>query len=113
MNHDEPEVSEAPRESARAEPDKAPELDAEPPPALEDMTMLYFNVGRRDAVEPSDLSSLLVELCSLSLEDIGRVRVKERHTFVAVPTERVDFVISALQGHTIKNRPLSVERART
>jgi hypothetical protein len=41
------------------------------------------------------------------------VRVKERHTFVGVPTERVDFVISSLAGHTIKNRALHVERART
>jgi hypothetical protein len=64
-------------------------------------------------VEPTDLSGLLVERCSLSIEDIGRVRVKERHTFVAVPTERVEFVISALQGLTIRNRQLSVERART
>jgi ATP-dependent RNA helicase DeaD len=96
-----------------AEIDKGGDGDAEPPPALEDMTTLYFNVGRRDGVEPSELGSLLVESCGLLVDDIGRVRVRERHTFVAVPTERVEFVISALQGHTIKNRQLQVERART
>jgi hypothetical protein len=44
------------------------------------------------------LTSLLSNSCELSGDDIGRVRVKERHTFVGVPTERVDFVISSLQG---------------
>jgi ATP-dependent RNA helicase DeaD len=87
---------------------------AEPaPPALEDMTTLYFNVGKRDGLEPRDLASLLVSTCGLEAEDIGRVRVKDRHTFVGVPTERADFVISSLQGQSIKNRALQVERART
>jgi ATP-dependent RNA helicase DeaD len=82
-------------------------------PELPDMTTLYLNVGKRDGLEPRDLTSLLSNACELSGDDIGRVRVKERHTFVGVPTERVDSVISSLAGHTIKNRALHVERART
>jgi ATP-dependent RNA helicase DeaD len=85
----------------------------EPPPVLEDMTTLYFNVGKRDGLEPRDLATLLVNTCGLGAEDIGRVRVKDRHTFVGVPTERADAVISSLQGQSIKNRALQVERART
>jgi ATP-dependent RNA helicase DeaD len=94
------------------EPSSEPPEDA-PPPALEDMTTLYFNVGKRDGLEPRDLASLLVGSCGLGAEDIGRVRVKDRHTFVGVPTDRADFVISSLQGQSIKNRALQVERART
>jgi ATP-dependent RNA helicase DeaD len=102
-------------EAAPREPSDEPPLDAlaEAPPSLEDMTVLYFNVGRRDGLEPMDLANLLSSSCGLGADDIGRVRVKERHTFVGVPTERVEFVISSLQGHTIKNRQLQVERART
>jgi ATP-dependent RNA helicase DeaD len=100
---------------AAQEPDDLPPSAAlaEAPPVLEDMTLLYFNVGRRDGLEPTDLADLLNSSCGLGADDIGRVRVKERHTFVGVPTERVDFVISSLQGQTIKNRQLQVERART
>jgi ATP-dependent RNA helicase DeaD len=83
------------------------------PPVLEDMTTLYFNVGKRDGLEPRDLATLLVDTCGLGAEDIGRVRVKDRHTFVGVPTERADAVISSLQGQSIKNRALQVERARS
>lgn len=82
-------------------------------PELPDMTTLYLNVGKRDGLEAQDLTALLSTSCELGSEDIGRVRVKDRHTFVGVPTERVDFVISSLAGQTIKNRELHVERART
>jgi len=96
--------------------DEEPPLEAvldEPPPVPEDMTTLYFNVGKRDGLEPRDLATLLVNTCGLGAEDIGRVRVKDRHTFVGVPTERADAVISSLQGQSIKNRALQVERARS
>jgi ATP-dependent RNA helicase DeaD len=101
-----------PQPAPRDEPSGELEIpDARP--ELPDMTTLYLNVGKRDGLEPRDLTSLLSNTCELSGDDIGRVRVKERHTFVGVPTERVDFVISSLAGHTIKNRALHVERART
>jgi ATP-dependent RNA helicase DeaD len=95
-----------------AEPSEEVEIpDARP--ELPDMTTLYLNVGKRDGLEANDLAALLASACELGSDDIGRVRVKDRHTFVGVPTERVDFVISSLAGHTIKNRALHVERART
>lgn len=89
---------------------------AEPPlesPDLEGMTTLYLNVGRRDGLEPDDVSSLLTGQCGFGIDDIGRVRVKERHTFVGVPSERVEDVIGSLTGQSLRNRQLQVERART
>ncbi len=81
-------------------------------PDLENMTTLYLNVGRRDGLEPADVSSLLNQSCGLEGDDIGRVRVRERHTFVGVPSERVDGVIAALAGQSLRNRELQVARAR-
>jgi ATP-dependent RNA helicase DeaD len=82
-------------------------------PELPDMTTLYLNVGKRDGLEGQDVSALLSSAAQLGTDDIGRVRIKERHTFVSVPSERTEFVISALSGLTIRNRALHVERART
>jgi ATP-dependent RNA helicase DeaD len=82
-------------------------------PDLEGMTTLYLNVGRRDGLESGDVSSLLTTKCGFGADDIGRVRVKERHTFVGVPSERVDEVIAALTGQSLKDRQLHVERAKT
>jgi ATP-dependent RNA helicase DeaD len=88
-------------------------LPEEAPPELENMITLYFNVGKRDGLEAKDLASLLTSACELGLEDIGRVRVKERHTFVGVPSERADGIITSLEGQMIRSRSLHVERART
>lgn len=93
-----------------AYPDTLPE---EPPPELENMITLYFNVGKRDGLEAKDLASLLTSACELGMEDIGRVRVKDRHAFVGVPSERADAVITCLEGQTVRSRSLHVERART
>ena len=102
-------LREAPPRIAPVELGEIPEAR----PELPDMTTLYLNVGKRDGLEAQDLTALLSSSCELGSEDIGRVRVKDRHTFVGVPTERVDSVISSLAGQTIKNRELHVERART
>ncbi|HEX5656620.1 MAG TPA: DEAD/DEAH box helicase [Polyangiales bacterium] len=98
-------------------PELEPELEGAPPdeptPELENMVTLYFNVGKRDGLEAKDLASLLTTNSDLGQDDIGRVRVKERHTFVGVPTERADAIITALEGQLVRNRALHVERART
>jgi ATP-dependent RNA helicase DeaD len=85
----------------------------EAPPELEDMTTLYFNVGRRDGLEPAELTDLLNDECALAADDIGRVRVKDRHTFVGVPSQRAEHIITTLIGRTVRNRALHIERART
>jgi ATP-dependent RNA helicase DeaD len=88
-------------------------LPEEPPPELENMITLYFNVGKRDGLEAKDLAGLLTSACELGMEDIGRVRVKDRHTFVGVPSERAEAIITSLEGQMIRSRSLHVERART
>jgi len=77
------------------------------------MVTLYFNVGKRDGLEAKDLAELLTSACELGNEDIGRVRVKERHTFVGVPTERADSIIAVLEGQLVRSRALHVERAKS
>jgi ATP-dependent RNA helicase DeaD len=99
----------APEEAVPADPASVPVAT----PDLEGMTTLYLNVGRRDGLEARDVSSLLSAQCGFAEDDIGRVRVKERHTFVGVPSDRVDEVIGALAGQSLKDRQLHVERART
>jgi len=101
-------------------PEPLPEVDSysnalpeEPPPELENMITLYFNVGKRDGLEAKDLASLLTSACELGVEDIGRVRVKDRHTFVGVPSERAEAIITSLEGQMVRSRSLHVERART
>ncbi|MET0341832.1 MAG: DEAD/DEAH box helicase [Polyangiales bacterium] len=101
------------RDTSTREDDANEPIADEPSPELENIVTLYFNVGKRDGLEPKDLASLLTTSCSLDVDDIGRVRVKERHTFVGVPSERADAIIASLEGQLVRSRALHVERARS
>lgn len=78
----------------------------------EDTTRLFFNVGRKDSVRAGDLGRLVREQCELEREDLGRIRVRDKHSFVEVASDAADKVVSALHGQTHFERELVVEPAR-
>jgi ATP-dependent RNA helicase DeaD len=77
------------------------------------MTRLYVNLGRRDGVRAGDIARLLRDTCSLERTDIGRIRVRDKHAFVDVSSERVDHVLSTLPGQTVDEREVVVEVAKS
>jgi hypothetical protein len=48
----------------------------------------------------------------LTRSEVGRIRVRDRYTYVDVPQERLDSIIASLMGHTFHDKMLSPERAR-
>ncbi|MCZ7678984.1 MAG: DEAD/DEAH box helicase [Sandaracinaceae bacterium] len=78
----------------------------------EDAVFLYVNVGRRDGVRPGEIIRLLAEECSLDKSEVGRIRIRDRHTFVGVPREKADSIVTQLQGKSALDKELVVERAR-
>jgi ATP-dependent RNA helicase DeaD len=110
-----PERSRARDEGARPERDEASDSDftnGDDDETRADMTRLYINVGRRDGIRAGEINRLLRERCELSRAEIGRIRVRDKHTFVDVLTPRVDGVVAALGGQTVQDRELVVEPAR-
>ena len=81
-------------------------------PEQEGMTTLYVNVGRRDGVRGAELARIVRERTGLADEDIGKVRVRHRHTFVGVRSDRVEQAIAALTGMPWGERTLSAEVAK-
>ena len=82
-------------------------------PVRADMTRLYINLGRRDGIRAGEISKLLRDRCELGRADIGRIRVRDKHTFVDVVTPRVPVVVASLGGQTVQDRELVVEPARS
>ena len=102
-------------EVAMPEPDELSEPDfgnGDDDETRADMTRLYINLGRRDGIRAGEINRLLRERCELSRADIGRIRVRDKHTFVDVINGRVDGVVAALGGQTVQDRELVVEPAR-
>ncbi len=78
----------------------------------EEAVFVYLNVGRRDGVRPGEIIRLLAEECALDKAEVGRIRIRDRHTFVGVPSEKVDDIVEQLSGKSAHDKELVVERAR-
>ncbi len=94
--------------AARAEDENEEDADTDA-----NMTRLFVNLGRRDGVRAGDINQILRERCDLARSEIGRIRVRDKHSFVDVATTRAEEVVSALSGETSHERELVVEPARS
>jgi len=92
----------------------APTTDGGAGPSDEDegMATLYLGVGRRDGVRPGEVARLLHETAGLAREEIGRIRIRDKHTFVGVPIDKIADVAGAINGQTFLERPLLAEPAK-
>lgn len=73
---------------------------------------LFVNVGRKDGVRPGDFVAVLAEAPGVKRDDIGRIRIRDKHTFIAVRAEVIDDAIQAIQGRAFGDRVATAARAR-
>ena len=103
-------------EPASADPrPPRPRGDARDTKEIEDdpsFAQLFLNVGRRDGLRPGDVHDLLVELAQLEEGAHGRIRMRDRITFVSVRPEVLEHAITALGGKVVAGRTLVAERAK-
>jgi hypothetical protein len=76
------------------------------------MAEIFVNVGRTDGATPDDFYDLLQERAQIGRDTPEYVRVRPRHTFVALPRELLAKAIEALDGATIAGRQATAEPAR-
>ncbi|MEM7434713.1 MAG: DEAD/DEAH box helicase [Myxococcota bacterium] len=104
------------RRQGRSTPEPEPAADssrkAESPPPPSPTTTLYVNVGKKDDLKASELGRLLRERTGLNRRDIGRIRVRDKHSLVDVPEERAQEVIESMVGAVLGERELTLELAR-
>jgi ATP-dependent RNA helicase DeaD len=73
---------------------------------------LYVNVGRRDELKASELGRLIRDRAGLKRREIGRIRVRDKHSLVDVPQDRAKEVIDSMAGAMLGDRELEIELAR-
>jgi ATP-dependent RNA helicase DeaD len=101
-----------PFESADDAPDASgPRRDGEAPSSASS-GLIYLDVGRKDGARVGDVARMMREVAELSRGDVGRIRVRDRHTFVEVPEEKLEGALEKLRGHTAYQKALSPERAK-
>ena len=93
----------------RAERGERALKDVEDDPSF---AQLFLNVGRRDGLRPGDVLRLLTEVARIEEAEQGRIRMRERITFVSVRPEQLERAIAALGGQVVAGRTLVAERAK-
>jgi ATP-dependent RNA helicase DeaD len=71
-----------------------------------------LNVGRRDGARAQDLQQVLTDVAGIARHDTGRIRVRDRVTFVSVRDADLSKAIAALGGRTIGGRTVVAEPAK-
>ncbi|MGO8949426.1 MAG: DEAD/DEAH box helicase [Ktedonobacterales bacterium] len=69
-----------------------------------DMVRLFLRVGRRDGVRPADVVGAIANEAGVPGELIGDIDLYDTFSFVEVPAEAANKVISALNRTTIRGR---------
>ncbi len=87
----------------------------EPKPAAEQeapTATLCVNVGRRDQLKASELGRILRDRTGLKRKEIGRIRVRDKHSLVDVPEDRAQDIIESMAGAVLGERTLELELAK-
>ena len=101
-----PERTERPAQAERPRA-SSPAEGAEPPGFVQ----LFVNVGKREGVNPGDLQKLLTDKGLVEAE-AGRIRVRDRMSFISVKKEVFERAVAALTGQVMGGRTVVAELAR-
>ena len=75
------------------------------------MTRLFINAGRVDGLKEADVVRSIASNTSLSGRLIGSIELHANFSFVDVPEESVEEILSAMKDFRIRGRGISFERA--
>jgi ATP-dependent RNA helicase DeaD len=76
------------------------------------MVRLFMTIGKKDNITTGDLVRVLAEESGIPENKIGSINIYEKFSFVEVPEDWANCVISCLHRQTIRGRRVSVEPAR-
>jgi ATP-dependent RNA helicase DeaD len=104
-------------DTRRRDPGEAPDVaSAAPGPASSSsdagMVRLYVNLGRKEGITPPEIVALLCDVAGVDRHDIGRVQIRDTHSYVSIRAEVQAPVVEKLAGRSHKGRSLVVEPAR-
>ena len=80
--------------------------------SLPRMATLYIGKGKKDKVSKGDIVGFLCKKGGLQADEIGRIDVNDRYTYVAVKREKLQQGVSQTQGEKIKGIKTIIEPVR-
>lgn len=85
------------------------DLEMIPIPSTMDWATLFISGGRKDKISKGDIAGLFFKQGKLEKGELGIIELKQDCAFVAVPKEKVGYLIQLLDNTKLKKRKLRVK----
>ncbi|NMA70135.1 MAG: DEAD/DEAH box helicase [Desulfitobacterium sp.] len=99
-------------EGVDEQPDEDDEFSFGNTGAAPGMVRLFMNIGRVQQVKPQDIVRWIADESGIPGNIIGMINIYDRFTFVEVPEEHANRVLSCMHQNFIKGRKVNVEPAK-
>lgn len=86
--------------------------DSLPAPAIPKMATLYISKGKMDKISKGDLVGFLCKVGQMNGSDIGKIDVRDRYCYVAVPYKDARRIIKLTNDQKLKKVKVRVELVR-
>lgn len=80
--------------------------------AEEGMVRMFINIGKDKKIRPQDVVGAIAGETSISGKNIGGIDIFDNYTFVEIPEEYADEVLSIMSKNTIKGNQINIEPAK-
>jgi ATP-dependent RNA helicase DeaD len=77
----------------------------------EDMARLFINIGKNQNVKPGDILGAIAGESGMPGKMVGSIDMYDKYTFVEVPRESADTVLTAMKDVKIKGKNIHMEKA--
>lgn len=81
-------------------------------PRASDRATLFFDAGKKDKISRGDIVGYLCQQGGIIAAAIGRIDLRDRFAYVAVPKELVKVLLKELNGKKLKGKKVRVSEAR-
>ena len=81
-------------------------------PSEAKMATVYIGKGKKDKISKGDIVGFICKNANLQGKEIGKIDVKDRYSYVAVPRKKLHQVINSCKGVKIKGIRTVVEEVR-
>ncbi len=77
----------------------------------ENMSRLFLNIGKRDRIDVRDIVGCIANETGVRSRHLGKIILFNEFTFVDVESDYAETIIDKIKGATIKDRPITAEKA--
>lgn len=77
-----------------------------------EMVQLFINAGRKDRISPKDIVGCIAGETGIAGKVIGAIRIFDEFSFVEVPNNYVEDILSAMQNIRLRGMEINIEIAK-